>query len=144
MENSPLINLCSLQLTAGLDDLEGIRHYIEACLANLNLDASKTYDIDLAVTELVTNSLVHGYPEKSGWIGMEIRLAQQGLIVRICDRAPEFDPTNIAPPDLSLPLEKRTLGGMGIHLIRQIVVQMDYCRLPEGINEITLLFSPGS
>ncbi len=144
MENSPLQNLCSLQLTANLDDLEGIRHHIEACLANLKLDPSKTYDIDLAVTELVTNSLVHGYPEKSGWIGLEIGLAQQGLLVRIRDHAPEFDPTKILPPDLTLPLEKRTLGGMGIHLIRQIVLQMDYRRLPEGMNEITLLFSPGS
>lgn len=141
MSDPPLTDVCSLQLTARLDDLEDIRHFLEACSAKLNLDASKTYDIDLAVTELITNSLVHGYPERTGWIGLEIGLAHECLVVRISDHAPTFDPSVVAAPDLSLPLEKRNLGGMGIHLVRQMVERMDYRCLPGGGNEITLFFS---
>jgi serine/threonine-protein kinase RsbW len=134
---------CSLELPARLADLEYIRKFIETCAEELVLPPTTTYDVNLAVTELVTNTLLYGYTEQSGWVRLELEAMPGSLAVRIQDHAREFDPTQVGPPDLSLPLEKRSLGGMGIHLIRQITQQMQYRRLPTGGNEIVLIFSTG-
>ncbi|MBP1692940.1 MAG: hypothetical protein H6Q37_823 [Chloroflexi bacterium] len=138
--NDPIRDLDSLQINAELVDLETIRHYIEQRAALFQLNPSITYDIQLAVTEIVTNSLVHGYPERRGWIEVQIDRLGQKIYVWIRDRAPEFDPTQHLAPDLSKPLNKRHLGGLGIHLTRQITQKISHRNLPEGGNETTLVF----
>jgi anti-sigma regulatory factor (Ser/Thr protein kinase) len=55
------------------------------------------------------------------------------------NEAPYFDPNQIPEPDMKLPLEQRPLGGMGIHLIRNILNQMIYRALPQGGNELILV-----
>jgi serine/threonine-protein kinase RsbW len=128
----------SLQLIAGVNDLVEIRHYLRSKAAAMHIDPSTTYDIILAVTELVTNTLLYGYQEKPGFIEVKIGREGNALVVRLRDRAEMFDPTQVPPPDISLPLEKRPLGGMGIYLTRQLVDSFTYQRLPQGENEVTL------
>jgi len=125
-------------MIAGVKDLAEIRHYLSSKAATLHIDSSTTYDILLAVTELVTNTLLYGYQEKSGFI--EVQIAREGdvVFVHLRDQAKMFDPTQVPLPDTSLPLEKRPLGGMGIYLTRQLVDSFSYQRLPEGENKVTL------
>ena len=133
METKPL-----LRMIAGVQDLAEIRHYLRSKAAALHIDPSTTYDILLAVTELVTNTLLYGYQEKSGFIEVQIDRDGDVLFVRLRDQAEMFDPTQVPPPNVSLPLEKRPLGGMGIYLARQLVDSLTYQRLPQGKNEVTL------
>jgi serine/threonine-protein kinase RsbW len=130
----------TLQITARLENLEAVRQFIEGRAAILGVDPSTVYDINLAVTELITNTLVHGYPDRCGWI--EVSMLREGaeLIVRLRDRAPFFDPTQVAPPDLESPLDERRFGGLGVHLARQVVIRMEHHSPPEGGNEIILVF----
>jgi anti-sigma regulatory factor (Ser/Thr protein kinase) len=44
----------------------------------------------------------------------------------------------VPPPDLDLPLERRPLGGMGVHLARTLTDRLDHRILPGGGNEVTL------
>jgi serine/threonine-protein kinase RsbW len=130
----------TLQLVASLEDLESIRRFIEQRAKILGVDPSTVYDVDLAVTELATNSLVHGYAERRGWIEVAMLNEDGELVVRLHDRAIPFDPTQVPPPDLTTPLDKRRFGGMGLHLTRKVVSRMEYRSPPEGGNEITLVF----
>jgi len=136
MENSP-----SLQITARLEDLALIRDYVRSRSTALNIDSSTTYDLLLAVTEIVTNTLVHGYQKEAGYVEVEISQEGDALVARLRDSATSFDPTQVLPPDLSLPLEKRPLGGMGIYLVNQLVDSLSHRNLPQGGNEITLVFN---
>jgi serine/threonine-protein kinase RsbW len=63
----------------------------------------------------------------------------EALLVRLRDGAPLFDPTLLPMPDVTLPLEVRPLGGLGIFLMRQSVDDMTYRVTPEGGNELTLI-----
>ncbi len=61
----------------------------------------------LAVDELAANTIVHGYRGQPGTIEVEIERTAEALMVRRRDQAPPFDPTRLAEPDTSLPLEQR-------------------------------------
>ena len=53
----------------------------------------------------------------------EVELARvpDGVELRYADRGAEFDPTLAPAPDITAPLEERSIGGLGIHLMRQIM-----------------------
>lgn len=128
-----------LRLDADLSDLEAIRNFIEDYAQGLKVDPSATYDILLSVTEMVTNIIVHGYRGKSGRVEIEISRQDDALIVFLRDEAPPFDPTQVPTPDISLPLEQRPMGGLGVHLTREFMDRMSYGEGPQGGNELVLV-----
>ena len=96
-------------------------------------------DLVCAVDEAVTNVIVHGYDGASGPIEVEVGGDSQNLEIRIADRAPRFDPTKAPEPDLRLPLERRPLGKMGVHLMREFADELRYAPRRGGGNEVTLV-----
>ena len=129
----------SLQVVAELSELATIRCFVEQQCTALRIDPSVVYDLLLAVEEIATNIIVHGYRRQAGTIDVVIRQAADGLEIRLRDNAPPFDPTQIPTPDLSAPLTRRPLGKMGIYLARQLVDSIEYYRTPEGTNQLTLV-----
>jgi serine/threonine-protein kinase RsbW len=128
------------KLIADIQDLGRIREFISQQSTTLALDPDTTYNIQLAVVELVTNSLKYGYHEQPGYVEIEIGQRDDKLLVFFRDLAAPFDPTQVPPPDISLPLEKRRFGGLGIFLVKQLVDEMQYQSLPQGGNQVTLVF----
>jgi serine/threonine-protein kinase RsbW len=124
--------------SAELDNLAVIRLYIEETAQAYQAQNKAVGDLIQAVDEAVTNIIVHGYLGKPGQIELEVERENEFLVVRIRDQAPYFDPTVVPPPDLSLPLQKRPLGGLGVHLMRVFVDEMRYSALSQGGNELTL------
>lgn len=122
----------------GLEDLEQMREEIAKHAAGHGLGSERIYDLLFAVTELVTNSLEHGYQRSKGYIEVEMVPGDMVLTLILRDKAEEFDPLELEEPDLTIPLEQRSFGGLGIYLTRKMVDLMTYQRLPEGINEIVI------
>jgi serine/threonine-protein kinase RsbW len=96
-------------------------------------------DLTLAIDEAVTNIIIHGYQGVPGIIELEVRRDGERLLVTIRDQAPLFDPTTVPRPDLSIPLDRRPFGGMGVHLMRESLDGIHYRALPGGGNELTLV-----
>ena len=128
-----------LKITAKIQDLGEVRRFVRDRLTAFGADPEAAYDIVVAVDEAVTNILRYGYQGAPGQIELEV--LQQGDAVQIIlrDEAPGFDPGQAPTPDTSLPLEKRPIGGLGIHLIRTIMDQVIHRERPNGGNELTLV-----
>ena len=129
----------SLCTTAELKNLSEIRRFVQEMASALGVDPAMIPNVPLAVDEAVTNIIVHGYQGQGGAIEIEVSLEGDALVIRIRDEAAPFDPTIVPPPDVTLPLEQRIPGGLGIHLIRQIMDEMTHRVTPQGGNELTLV-----
>jgi serine/threonine-protein kinase RsbW len=126
------------EITADVGRLKDVRRFVRDEAPAFGADTASIDDLVQAVDEWVTNVIVHGYRGVPGPI--EIELAREGdeLVVRVRDEAPAFDPGTAPAFDPSAPLEKRPLGKMGIHLIRELCDRFEY-RVPAGGgNEIEL------
>ena len=128
----------TLSISAEVPNLAVVLRFVEETATALQVNRDVIDDMLQAVDESVTNIIVHGYEGQAGNIEIRVSLEGDALVVRLGDQAPPFNPTLVAPPDLTLPLEKRRFGGLGVFLARQFVDSMTYRVTSEGGNELTL------
>ncbi|MDY6784612.1 MAG: ATP-binding protein [Cyanobacteriota bacterium] len=124
-----------------LDELGAIANYVLAAARTAGLDKTTSYDLRLAVDEIVTNIIIHGYGEANrvGEIQVSAKLVEQALAIAIEDTAVPYDPTQAPPPpELHLPLERRQAGGLGVYLALQGVDRLTYERVGDR-NRNTLV-----
>lgn len=124
---------------ATVRDLNDTREFLESAILTLGGDEDVAGDLVLAVNEAITNSLLHGYDDRPGDLTLCVEADGGDLLVRLLDDAPPFDPTTVPPPDINLPLEERPLGGLGIHMMRQLTDELLYRVTAGGQNELTFV-----
>ena len=131
--------LYRLSQTTSLDAVAALRQPLQQLLITAGGDPEAVGDVMLALNEAIINSLHHGYQGQPGWLQIEIGRAGQSLVIQQYDKAPPFDPTAVPPPDTSLPLAVRPLGGMGVHMMRNFTDELHYQRTAEGCNRLTFI-----
>jgi|CXWL01.1.fsa_nt_gi serine/threonine-protein kinase RsbW len=127
-----------LRVAADLNNLPAIRGFVEQTATALAAPAPAIDDLVLAVDESTTNIIEHGYCGQTGDIEIEMLRAGDTVVVHLRDQAPPFDPTRLPDPDLTLSLEERPVGRMGVFLTRQLVDAVTYRLTSQGANELTL------
>lgn len=129
----------NLELRPDTSELTRLGSAFAAFSAEHNIPGEVVSALQLALEEVVTNVIVHGY-RKSGSKTVHVRLtAGTGEVVaEVEDAAPAFDPLARAAPDLEQPLEDRPIGGLGIHLVRNLMDSVTYVREGER-NRLTLI-----
>ena len=131
--------MADLFVAAQVENLAEIRRFVLEEAAALGAREETICDLELAVDEAACNIICHGYERRGGTIQVEVERDGDRLVVRLRDEASLFDPTRHPLPDVTLSLEERPLGGLGIFLIRQAVDEMVYRVTAEGGNELTLI-----
>ena len=124
--------------TREIGALQEVFDFIAGILDSCRADSSSRYAISLAVEELFTNMVKYN-PEGSGDITLSIARDGGRMIVTIVDRDVQpFDVTQTADVDTSLPLHERRVGGLGIHLVKQIVDDLRY-EYADSCSTITIV-----
>jgi serine/threonine-protein kinase RsbW len=124
--------------TAQVRDLNDMREFLEQAVLVLGGSEDDAGDLVLAVNEAVTNVMLHGYDGRPGPVVLCVEVENDDLRVILTDAAPPFDPTRVPPPDIFLPLEDRPLGGLGVHMMRQLTDELVYRPLDDG-NELAFV-----
>lgn len=128
----------TLILKNDISELERVMSFVSELCARNSIPSETEYDLNLALDEIVTN--VARYAHRDGGehpFTLQIALSKEEFVAIIEDDGMEFDPTRHPTPDLDAPLEERKQGGLGIHLVRQIMSSVKYQRLA-GKNVVTL------
>ncbi len=98
----------------------------DICIEN-KFSSDVEFDLNLIFEEFLLNLINYGYKGiDSEKICIEIEVYQDLIKIRITDTAVSFDIRETGDFDSSLPLDKRRVGGIGIHLIKSAVDKIDY------------------
>ncbi len=88
--------------------------------------------------DLLNNVISYGFAdEQRHFIDVSLELTGNSLIVSIADDGVPFDPLAETAPDTTLSIEDRPIGGMGIHLVINMVDDISYQRTADK-NVLTL------
>jgi serine/threonine-protein kinase RsbW len=129
----------TLSVAAELRNLEVIRRFVRLVADEAGAPTADAWDLVQAVDEAATNVIIHGYRGAAGEIEVRARQQHGGLVLRLLDTAPVFDPTGVPSPDLDLPLDRRPLGKMGVHLTRELTDEVRHRARGSTGNELTVV-----
>ena len=130
----------SLLIANELDELQKINAAIEELAEEENWSPDVTFQIGLAVEELGVNIVNYGHDDdKAHEIRIVISSEDEAITIEIEDDGHAFNPLSDAPePDLDAEVEDRTVGGLGIHLVRTMMDEVHYQR-QQNKNCLTLV-----
>jgi len=128
----------SLTLTNDLKQIEMLPPFVEEVCKSLGFDGAATMKMNLAIEEAVANIINYAYPKgQEGTLHIDAEANDERLKFTISDNGSPFDPTAREDVDISLPADKRPIGGLGIFLVRQLMDSINYERV-DGQNVLTL------
>jgi serine/threonine-protein kinase RsbW len=137
----------SLSVPGTLGSLRPIADFVLAAAAEIHLDKKATYKLRLAVDEIATNIILHGYEEAGleGTIRLSASIDDQTLEIILEDQAIPYDPLqteSMEAEELQRPLAERRIGGLGIYLAIEGVDQFRYERVGECNRNILIVNRP--
>ena len=82
----------------------------------------------IAFDEVISNALNHGASGADPRVSVRLLVTHAGVAAEVRDDGRPFDPLSRPAPDTSLPLDERPVGGLGIHLLRELMDEVEYVR----------------
>lgn len=106
-----------------------LAEFVDEICETVGLDMATTMKLNLAIEEAVVNVMNYAYPQgTTGHIDIQAQLDDSLLQFVISDSGCPFDPTAQQEADITLSADQRPIGGLGIHLVRQIMDSVNYQR----------------
>ena len=122
----PAGNMYQSTFEGGIEHLAAIRQFIHQATLDLGCNEDDIFACELATDEAASNAFEHAYAGRGGRI--EVKAWREGDSCMICVRnwGVPFDPAAIPEPDLLAPLDERSMGGLGIFLIRKVMDHVSF------------------
>jgi len=131
-----------IRLEPRIDAVPGMLDRLEAYAEETDVPPKTAYRLAVVCEELAANVAMHGAGGEGGATYVEIKVRRDGearLRLSVEDDGRPFDPLTQAPPDISLDLDDREIGGLGIHFVRSLVQEIAYER-QDRRNCLTAIF----
>jgi anti-sigma regulatory factor (Ser/Thr protein kinase) len=119
----------TFELKNRLADLDVLCEHLASFCESCGITKKQKFEINLALDELFTNIINHGFDDDAEH-KIRVTCAHNEKIVEITiqDDGIAFNPLEAAQPDLECTFNDREIGGLGIHLIKAYIDQIDYQR----------------
>ena len=97
------------------------------------------FQVRVVLEELAINVISYGFESGGNLFEVVLRSAPDRLVIECSDDSWPFNPLTDSPaPDVEAALEDRNVGGLGIHLVRTMMDEVEYER-KDGKNCLTLV-----
>jgi len=128
----------TITLKADLADLDALTAFIDQALEKGGCPDHLRIKIELAAEEVFVNIINYAGTSE---VKIESRLVadsgKTAMTLVFCDRGLAFNPLEYDEPDISLPLEERKPGGLGLLIVRKTMDTIQYSR-EDGINRLEI------
>jgi serine/threonine-protein kinase RsbW len=127
-----------LTVPGRIADLPDVLNFIEAACEVAGVIPELWFDLQLAVEEACTNVIEHAYGGNGGDLDITFEARERDVVLTVRDHGRPFAPEKVVAPDMSLPLTQRRIGGLGLHLMYQLMdeVKFDFA---EGRNTLVMV-----
>ena len=111
------MNKIKMEIDSNMENLSVVRVAVSAFVSNYNVKIDELVDIKTAVSEAVTNSIVHGYGDKKGIVEVECIYSKSILVVKISDKGKGIEDIQLATTPTYTTKPELEHSGMGFTIM---------------------------
>ncbi|MBO7673718.1 MAG: ATP-binding protein [Atopobiaceae bacterium] len=129
-----------LELDTNIENVDILTEATNEVLADLGCPKKSVIQIDIALDELFSNISHYAYGGAVGkaYVCVEALPNNGGVSITLEDEGVPFDPLSHEDPDVTLGVQERSIGGLGIFLVRRTMDDM-YYEYADGRNKLTIV-----
>ena len=129
-----------LTVKATVENIEKVTDFINAELEELECPMKAMVQIDVAIDELFSNIARFAYDNGTGSATVTFEVSENPLAAKITfiDNGKPFNPLERDDPDITLSAEERSIGGLGIFMVKKTMNSMNY-EFKNGQNILTII-----
>ncbi len=131
------INMVEKIFVASDSSLDEVNNFITEELEKGECSPKTQMQLQVVIEELFINIAHYAYPSNVGKAKIAISKEDDMFVIRLTDRGIPFNPLSKKDPDISLAAEERSIGGLGIYMVKKSVDEIDY-KYENGQNVLTL------
>lgn len=133
-------NTFRIRFPSSTENLETIREFIGKLARKAGFNTEKADQIALAVDEACTNVIKHAHKfDARRMIDLAVIYTNEKFEVVITDKGKGFDPSKMPKPDLDKYMHEARKGGLGIHLMKTLMDEVNYTFNPGVKNQVSLI-----
>ena len=122
-----------------IDEIQRVYAKLEEFVCNAILQDNITAEIKIVFDELLSNIIKYGYQDADEHeINIKVNAIESQIKIQIVDDGMAFNPFEVSAPDIDKSLDDRDIGGLGIHLTKNIMDEYQYQSLGNK-NIVTLM-----
>lgn len=127
------------EIEAKIENLPKVLSFVDEQLETADCPMKIQMQIDIAVEEIFVNIAHYAYNPKTGtaMVRVEILPEPPSVDITFIDGGIPYDPLAKADPDVTLSVEEREIGGLGIFMVKKSMDDVKYEYL-DGHNILTL------
>ena len=132
--------MTSKTFPAKTDALSEVLGFVEETLESYECSMKNQTAICVAIEEVFVNVASYAYGEGSGDVTLDIGFdeANRDVTFRLIDQGVPFDPLKKPDPDITLSIEERQVGGLGIFIVKKTMDTVHYA-YEDGKNILTMI-----
>ncbi len=131
-----------IRVPASMGSLQTLLAFVGSCLASQGIGEERLREVELAMEEILVNIFRYAYSDREGEVELACRFDGDGrVLVEVADQGVPFDPLSREDPDLQAGIEERSVGGLGVFFVKQLIPAIRYRREGER-NILTLPIDP--
>ena len=130
----------TIHIESRTERLSAVREFVSNAAKEFGFSDEDIGKIALAVDEACTNVIKHAYRyDPTQEISVTVSGNGRAFEVAIRDRGTGFDPRSVPRPDMKEYLSHFRRGGLGVHLMRSLMDNVEYAMEPGKQNEVRLI-----
>ena len=128
----------TVRITNQRNQIDTVRKFFDEYSKENKLTEKTVHDIQMALDELLTNIVNYGYEDSDEHkIDVRFGINDDAVRVEIIDDSKPYNILEQENPDISLSVEDKPIGGLGIFLIKKLMSNVDYYT-KEGKNHLVM------
>ena len=126
-------------LAADVERMDEVLDFVNEVLESCDAPMKTIMQIDIAVEEIFVNIAHYAYQPGTGeaCISIDVQEAPACAVIRFADSGKPYNPLEREDPDVSLGVEEREIGGLGIYMVKKSMDEVSYA-YENGQNVLTI------
>lgn len=117
-----------MTIPATVENIEKVTAFVDGQLEQIDCPPKAQMQIDIAIDELFGNIAQYAYNPDTGPATVRVEVTQSpiSVVITFIDHGIPYDPLKTAEPDITLSAEERTIGGLGVFMVKKTMDEITY------------------